>query len=126
MPQASLNPAQATWASTRERGTLVMMRLMLFALRLFRRPLMAPVVRLTTLYFFVFGRRARTASVDYLRRITAAAPASGLQPNGLTAWRHFKAFEHAILDKLDAWLGRLKYEEVEFEGQDALRTGGMQ
>jgi predicted LPLAT superfamily acyltransferase len=77
---------------------------------------MAPIVRLPTLYFFLFGRRARNASLDYLARVARAMPESGLQPTLRMAWRHFKTFETAILDKLDAWLGRLRYEQVVFEG----------
>src|SRR5688572_3092615 len=51
--------AQASWASTRERGTLFAMRLMFVALRRCARPVMLPVVHVVTCYFFLFGRGAR-------------------------------------------------------------------
>jgi predicted LPLAT superfamily acyltransferase len=66
--------AQASWASTRERGAMLLMRLMFLALRLCARPLMLPIVKLITLYFFLFGRRAREFSLDYLQRVSKKLP----------------------------------------------------
>ena len=105
---------QASWASTRERGTLFMMRLMVWGLSL-PRWLVAPFVYLATGYFFLFGGRARAASRDYLERVARALPASGLRPSGWHVYRHFLAFSQSILDKLDAWSGRLDYARIRFE-----------
>ncbi len=113
---------QASWASTRERGSLLMMHLMVFGLRLLGRPLTTPVVYAAALYFFLFGRRARALSRDYLRRIAREAPECGLKPDAACAYRHFVAFAHAVRDKLDAWSGRLDYEQVRFEDHGSLRA----
>ena len=110
---------QASWASTRERGTLFMMRLMVWGLSLPRR-LVAPFVYLATAYFFLFGARARAASRDYLARVACALPASGLRPTSWQVYRHFLAFSQSILDKLDAWSGRLDYSRIRFENYDVL------
>lgn len=114
--------AQSSWATTRERGALVLMRLMVVGLKLLWRPLTAPIVHVVTLYFFVFDRRAREISRDYLRRIAREFPESGLAPSRRCAYRHFVAFARAILDKLDAWSGRLEYRHVVFENHEALRA----
>ena len=105
----------AGWAHRRERGAFVLMRLMLFALRLFSRPVMVPIVHLVALYFFLFGRPARDASLDYLRRVAAIMPESGLKPTWRIAYRHFRSFGKAILDKVDTWSGRLTVKDVVFE-----------
>jgi predicted LPLAT superfamily acyltransferase len=105
----------AGWARRRERGAFVLMRLMLFALRLFSRPVMLPIVHLVALYFFLFGRPAREASLDYLRRVAAAVPDSGLRPTWRIAYRHFRSFGRAIVDKVDTWSGRLTVQDVVFE-----------
>ncbi|HXA93852.1 MAG TPA: hypothetical protein VNU73_11420 [Steroidobacteraceae bacterium] len=111
---------QASWATARERGALFMMRLMVAALKLLWRPATVPFAHLATLYFFTFGRRARAISRDYLQRVARRYPESGLRPDAWCVYRHFSAFTYAILDKLDAWSGRLDYGKVTFEGHDAL------
>jgi predicted LPLAT superfamily acyltransferase len=87
---------------------------MFFAMRWMARPVIVPIVHLIALYFFVFGRPARAASLDYLARIARAVPESGLKPTWRIAYRHFRAFGTAILDKLDTWSGRLKVDDVVF------------
>lgn len=103
------------WAGTRERGAFLWMRLTLFGLRLLGRPLMLPIVHLVTLYFFLFGRGGRDASLDYLRRVEAAVPEAGLKPTWGHSYRHFRAFGAAILDKIDTWFGRVRYQDLAFE-----------
>jgi predicted LPLAT superfamily acyltransferase len=112
---------QSSWATTRERGALIAMRLMVIGLRLTSRRVATPIVHAATLYFFTFGRRTRRVSLEYLRRIEREAPESGLAPTRRWAYRHFLAFTHAILDKLDAWSGRLDYRHVVFEDHTRLR-----
>jgi predicted LPLAT superfamily acyltransferase len=111
---------QASWATTRERGSLLMMRLMVLGLRLLSRPVTTPVVYAAALYFFLFGRRAREMSREYLRRIARECPESGLAPDRRCVYRHILAFAHAIRDKLDAWSGRLDYQQVQFDDQGTL------
>ena len=77
-PQAAPQGAPAGWAATRERGARVSMWLMFHTVKLLSGPLAMPLVYLSTAYFFVFDRRARAASRDYLARVAAAAPDSGL------------------------------------------------
>jgi predicted LPLAT superfamily acyltransferase len=114
--------AQASWASTRERGAMVLMRLMFFAMRLVARPAIQPVVRIVTLYFFVFSRRSRRFSLSYLARVSREIPESGVKPNLRWAYWHFSAFADAIVDKLDAWTGRLSRESVVFENYREMRA----
>jgi predicted LPLAT superfamily acyltransferase len=106
---------QSSWASTRERGTLFMMRLMVLGLKLFSRPVTVPIVHLATLYFFVSGRRTRGASRDYLRRAAQAFPERCILTSTRGAYRHYLAFAQAMVDKLDAWAGRLDYASVAIE-----------
>jgi predicted LPLAT superfamily acyltransferase len=107
--------ASGGWARTRERGSFALMRLAFFAYRFVGRAVMVPIVHLIALYFFLFGRPARDASLDYLARVSRAMPDSGLAPTWRIAYRHFRAFGTNILDKLDTWTGRLKVEDVVFD-----------
>jgi predicted LPLAT superfamily acyltransferase len=113
---------QASWATARERGALFMMRLMVIGLRLLSRPVTVPLVHIATFYFFLFGARTRAVSRDYLRRVARELPASGLTPSSRCVYRHYMAFAHAIVDKLDAWTGRLGSESVTFADPEALRA----
>ena len=80
------------WAGTRERGAFFCMRLTLLGIRVLGRPVMLPIVHLVALYFFLFGRRGRDASLDYLRRVQAQVPDAGLAPTWRHAYRHFRSF----------------------------------
>jgi predicted LPLAT superfamily acyltransferase len=105
---------RASWTQ-RERGTFWLMRLMLLGLRVLSRPVMFPFVEAATLYFFLSSRRTRNASLDYLRHVAAAAPESGIRPTWRHAYRHFRTFGQAILDKVDTWSGRLTVDDVTFD-----------
>ncbi len=107
--------SQLGWATFGERGSLAPMRLMFRCLEALPRPLLVPIARLVALYFLVSGRRAREASFDYLRRVADALPESGVRSNLLWSYRHFAAFSDSILDKFDAWMGRLGRSDVVFD-----------
>jgi len=113
---------QSGWASTRERGALFMMKLMVLGLSLLSRPITVPIVHAATLYFFLAGRRTRAVSRGYLERVARAFPDRGVETGWRGAYRHYVSFANAIVDKLDAWSGRLDYREVSFEDLGALRA----
>lgn len=121
-----VQPTPAGWAGTRERGAYFMMRLTLLGIRLFGRWVMLPIVHLVALYFFLFGRSARDASLDYLRRVQVAVPEAGLKPTWRHSYRHFRAFGTAILDKIDTWSGRMKYQDVTFEQREDMTRAARQ
>ena len=121
-PAAQDIPASEHWAHVRERGSFFMMRLLLSALRVLPRPLMTPIVYVVTVYFFVFSRRARKASRDYLRRVAAAAPGTGTRDSTRFMYRHFLAFSWSIVDKLSAWSGRLDCAQAQLENYDSLQA----
>ena len=107
------------WAATGERGSFFAARLMVTLLAALPRPVVAPLAHIATAWFFLFGRRARAASRDYLGRVAAARPA--LVGTGWRwQYRHFQAFARAIVDKLDAWSGRLDLARVRFDGRGGL------
>jgi predicted LPLAT superfamily acyltransferase len=95
---------------------------MFHTVRLLSGPLTMPFVYLSTAYFFVVSRRARAASRDYLARVAAAAPNRGVDAGALTVYRHFLSFARAIVDKQDAWLGRIEYSQVGIEAHAAMRS----
>ena len=83
-----------------------------FALRL----LLYPVV----LCYWAAHPVARQASMDYLRRMQAAHGVLGGTPGMRHGLRHFLSFAETILDKLLAFSGRYRFEQVRFSGREAL------
>jgi predicted LPLAT superfamily acyltransferase len=99
-----------------------MMWVMFHGVKLLSRPLATPFIYLSTAYFFVFGRGARVASKDYLARVAAAAPDSGINARPMNVYRHFVSFARAIVDKQNAWLGRIDYSQVGIEDHARMRV----
>jgi predicted LPLAT superfamily acyltransferase len=112
----------ASWAATRERSSLVMMWLMFHTVKLLSGTLAMPFVYLCTAYFFAVSGRARAASRDFLARVAAAAPDRGVDAGPLSVYRHFLSFARAIVDKQDAWLGRIDYSKVGIEDHAKMRV----
>ncbi|NKQ13113.1 LpxL/LpxP family acyltransferase [Pseudomonas sp. SST3] len=95
------------WAAHRERGSFALMKLTASAVRLLGRRPMAPLLYLIVLYFYLFGRSARQSAWTYQRHLAEWSGRRDLAPSWRSVYRQFMAFADALLDKLDAWGGRL-------------------
>lgn len=102
------------WHAQREAGAFWGMRFTFAVLNFLGRKGVAPLVYLVVSYFFVFGKKARFASLDYLARLQRFAPQLGLRADLSTSFRHFLHFASAILDKLQAWQGKIQLEDCDF------------
>ena len=115
----------AHWSQRRERGTYLGLWTMLATYRLFGRwgfrLLLLPVM----LYFFAFGSVARRASLAFLGRVHADAAGCAAVPQPPTLWhayRHFRSFGEAILDKVAAWIGDIPLDRVVYEGRETFEA----
>ena len=118
------------WARIEERGVYVGLRTMLWAYRVFGRPgfslLLYPVIG----YFFIFGAEARRASRAFLSRVYAdprGRETLGDSPGWRQSFRHFFNFGEAVLDKLAAWAGEIRAEDIVYENREifeALQRSG--
>lgn len=111
--QCAPGARRAHWAALAERGSLLGLLSVFACYRLLGRRaarlLLYPVVG----YFFLTGRKARTASLDYLGRI-AKIRASDCRPGWAQSFRHMLAFGEAGLDKLAAWADPERLVPVDF------------
>ncbi len=110
------------WASYAERGVYLGLRLMLGTYRLLGRfgfsLLLMPVV----LYFYLSSRRSRAASREFLARVyetTEGRAQLGRRPDWRSGIWHFYEFGQSILDKIAAWVGDIKLDEIVFENTEA-------
>ncbi len=103
------------WAQQRERGSMLGIRLLLGLYRIGGRGLFRLFLYPVMLYFFLFSRRARQASLDFLRQAHAqGAPTLTERPGWRHSFRHFLSFAESVLDKFGAWMGSLPTTEMVF------------
>lgn len=80
------------------------------------RLLLYPVVT----YYWLTRPLARSASLEYLRRMEQAHGTIGTRPGWRHSLRHFLSFAETIVDKTLAYSGRYRFERVRFSGREAL------
>ncbi|MGH7442406.1 MAG: hypothetical protein ACREKE_07020 [bacterium] len=104
------------WADMAELGSYWGLSFLFFVYRrLGRWPFrlaLAPVVA----YFLVFARGRRRISREFLYRAGVRGPL------GWGVARHFWSFAEATLDKLVAWNGGVRVDQVDFEGREAVQA----
>lgn len=110
----------AHWSQVSEAGALTGMRFLFACFKLGGRPLFKLVLVPVILYFFLFRKQARAASLDYLRRVQrSGAIASNRSLLWLSA-KHFWSFGNALIDKLAVWMGQIPREQVQIHGDDII------
>lgn len=117
------------WSRIGESGAVIGMKFMLLVYRLLGRSGFRVCLFPVMVYFYLVRRTARRASQRYLRRIRPLLPAE--RRSGLSSFRHFLMFGEILLDKLLAWMGRIRREDVVFATPDVMhdieinRNGGV-
>lgn len=102
------------WSRLAERGSLIGLHTVFACYRLLgaraARWMLYPIVG----YFFLTGRTARNASLDYLRRVSGKNGGRTSTSGWRASFLHMLAFGQSGLDKLAAWMGELNHVPVEF------------
>jgi predicted LPLAT superfamily acyltransferase len=106
------------WAEMGEYSLVWGMRALLGIYRLGGRPVVQVFLYPVVAYYWLVNRQGRAASRDYLRRVSAFAPAMPLHGGLRGSFRHFMTFAEAILDKLAAWAGMISLDDVEYRGRE--------
>lgn len=119
-PRPDTNTRQH-WAAQRERGSQAMMRLSAWLIQHLGRQIARPIVWVTVLYFYLTGRLARQGIDAYQRRLVQTFPQVSL-PARAPVYRQFLAFADAMLDKLDAWRGRIRATDIDLLDPDGLHA----
>lgn len=109
------------WADQRERGSLFLMRLTAWAARRLGRRLIAPIVWLVVLYFYLTGAQARRSIAHYQRRLIAAYPGVAL-PRQAPIYRQYLAFSTSLLDKFDVWQNKINIGDIDLIDPDGLHA----
>ena len=116
------------WSHLSERGGTLGLRIISTCYRLLgeraARLLLYPVVG----YFFLTGKKARVASLNYLKKVNLKLDQSKIDANWRGSFHHMMAFAQSGLDKLSAWMGDFDNSRVTFPNRETfnqLLTSGQ-
>lgn len=108
------------WAQLEEQsfvwGMQVLLRVYLLCGRRVLQFFLYPVVS----YYWLRNQPGRQASRQYLQRIAAYLPESGLRGSAYNSYRHFLSFSNTIIDKLAVLSGAITLEDIEYRGREAI------
>ena len=108
-----------SWSQLKEQGGSWTLSLTLWLYRYAGRWLCKYIMYVVMLWYWLFAKTARRASLQYLRNLhDAAAEQSPFRhrPGLWHSYLHFMQFGHAILAKLAAWMGHIPEHSLHLEG----------
>jgi len=109
------------WSDIAERGSMLGLRILLWAFRHGGRSVCTLLLFPVLLYFMITNRSARQASLEFWQRLqNSSAPGSTLQPGLFTTYRHFLGFGISALDRVASWSGSIGRDQIRFEKRDEL------
>lgn len=118
-----MKPANASarhWSVLEETSLLWGIRILVWVYRLFGRWVFRLFLRPVVSYYFLAGRVAREASMDYLRHLGRFYPELNLAGSWWQSYRHFLSFGETLLDKIVVWTGSIDQSQVDFPNRQLL------
>lgn len=119
------SPARTHWANCPERGNGLLMLLTAKLIRMMGRRFLSPIIHLVVLYFYVTGRHARRAIAQYQRLLATHSQRDDLFPTLFPIYRQYLTFAETLLDKLDAWQGKITRSDLTLDDPDDLYSQMM-
>jgi predicted LPLAT superfamily acyltransferase len=113
-PSAAARADASQWVAEPERGSAVLLRMMMFVALHLGRPLARGILYLIAAYFFAFGPTVRRHARAYLRR------ALGREPRALDRFRQLFTFATTILDRFYLTRGRYERLSLSCEGEELM------
>ncbi len=105
------------WAGITEAGSLLGMKTLLLAYKVFGRWGFRLILLPVMTYFYLVRAQSRHASEEYLGRFKAVYAEADTR---LSSFWHFWTFGEILLDKLLVWMGHIQRQDVVFENPDAM------
>lgn len=113
------------WSEIQERKGLWGIRLMVKTYQRLGRPIFSALLYPVISYFWLTGTAQRNASKAYLEQLSQYAEQTQqpvtqthLTTQTFSTFRHFQRFGQAMLDKLAAWLGDIRLDDIYFPDKD--------
>jgi len=108
------------WASLEETSLIWGIKIMVWIYRIFGRRVFRLILRPVVSYYFLTGRIARHASMDYLRRLSRSFPELKLGYGWWDSYQHFLSFGETLLDKIVVWMGLIDASKIDFPDRQLL------
>lgn len=108
------------WAALEETSLIWGIRTLVWIYRTFGRWAFRLILRPVVSYYFLSGKVARVASMDYLGRLAKTYPDLQLNVGWWLSYRHFLSFGETLLDKIIAWMGCIDPNQVDFPNRPLL------
>jgi predicted LPLAT superfamily acyltransferase len=115
---SAASPRASEWTRHGERGSMPLLRFMVWVSLLAGRGPSRVLLRAIAAYFLAFGGAARRASRAYLRRCL------GREPTLADQYRHFFAFASTIHDRIYFLKGRFDLFDIRVHGAELFDPGG--
>lgn len=112
-----METSQQHWSSLGERGSVVGMRILFAIYRVVGRRLLWVFLAPVVFYLYATGKPGRQASHNYLEKMPSVDTRSNVK-RWWAGFHHFCAFADSAFDKLDAWLGKIKHEKINYIGSN--------
>lgn len=125
------------WSEVAESGAYLGMATCVVVYRILGRRALYAMLYPIIAYYFLSNRSARRVSAQFLARVHAHRIACGMtdgsgpQPGLASSFRQFMNFGRSIVDRIGAWSGDIRRDQVKFPGREQLleyiqqRRGGI-
>ncbi|OTG67376.1 acyltransferase [Acinetobacter silvestris] len=113
------------WSELKEKGGMLPLMLMLGFYRLGGRFLCRLVLYFVIMWYWLFSKMARQASLCYLKKVhTFAGNQTPFidQPSITNTYTHLMQFGECILDKIEGWLGHIDEKKLNLRGHEHFRA----
>lgn len=114
-----MNAASADWTHAPERGSLLLIRFMVWMSLTLGRPFTRVLLRIIAAYFLVFGGASRRAIAAYLRRCL------GRRPTLAEQYRVYFTFASTLHDRIYFLKDRFDLFDIRRSGTGLIEAGGM-
>lgn len=122
-PTENQNPSSAPsnqhWAKSKERGTVLGIKLLMMVYSLLGRRIFNGILKLVIGYYHRSGKQTRQASEQFLAQVQNHCYQQNIAINtSLSSYQHLLSFGHTILDKLAGWRGDIQISDLTIHGQN--------
>ncbi len=116
------NQKPTHWSAMKERGSMAGIQFLMLVYKLLGKRVFQFFFTPVITYFYITGGAARKATREYWQQITISRQQPPLTPWQLyfKGLRMFYSFGLSILDKFDAWLGKIDLKDIELDENAAL------
>jgi len=118
---AKLHKDTKHWSTIEERGSILGMRALFLFYRLVGRRVLWLILFPVVCYLYIANRTARNASRQFLSKVFSLKKEKKIHASLMQGLKLHCAFADSAFDKLDAWLGKITKEDIDYIDRDGIK-----